>query len=240
MVLENVIIVGASSGLGHAIACEYVAMGCWVGITARRFDLLAGIRNRFPDQVVLSCFDVTGNDNHQKMWELVNKLGGMDLLVYCSGFGEPSTELNEEIESRTIRTNVYGFVSIAHFAFNYFMQKGGGQIALISSVAALRGSAMAPAYSASKSFMSNYAEGLNMKAGQMKKDIVITDIRAGFINTKPSKIDNRFWVAGTVKAARQTIKAIEKKKRVAYVTRRWLLVALLMKIMPYSLYRRFV
>jgi short-subunit dehydrogenase len=240
MVRKNVIIVGASSGLGRAIAFEYVAMGCRVGIAARRFDLLEEIRQQFPDQVVVSAFDATGNENHQKITDLVKNLGGMDLMVYCAGFGEPSDDLTEETESQTTRINVNGFLSIAVFAFNYFMKKEGGQIALISSVAGLRGSAMAPAYSASKAFMINYAEGLNIKAGKLKKHIVVTDIRAGFINTKPSKIKKRIWVADPVKAARQTIKAIEKKKRVAYVTMRWSLVALIMKLMPYSLYRRFV
>lgn len=161
-----------------------------------------------------------------------------NLLIYNAGYGEPSRELNWETENITTKTNVNGFVEIVNFAFNYFVKQGYGQIALISSVAALRGNSWAPAYSASKAFMSVYAEGLNIKAKKLKVDIVVTDIKPGFINTHMAKGNKQFWVASPQKATKQIIHAIEKKKRIAYITKRWWLIAQLMKIAPYSLYRR--
>ena len=118
------------------------------------------------------------------------------------------------------------------------MHQGQGQIAVTSSVAALRGNSRAAAYSASKAFMSIYAEGLNLKARKLKKDIVVTDIRPGFVDTKPSKNHRRFWVEPPLKAARQIIRAIEKRKRVAYISRRWWLVAQILKLLPFWVYRR--
>ncbi|MGZ3939900.1 MAG: hypothetical protein ACXVLT_15020, partial [Flavisolibacter sp.] len=102
------------------------------------------------------------------------------------------------------------------------------------------GNSWAPAYSASKAFMSNYAEGLNIKARRLKKDIVVTDIRPGFINTKMANGNRQFWVVPKEKAAGQIIKTIKNKKRVAYISRRWWLVAQVMKWLPYSIYRRIV
>lgn len=131
-----------------------------------------------------------------------------------------------------------GFIEIVNYAFNYFAAQGFGQIATISSIAGLRGNSWAPAYSASKAFMSNYAEGLNIKAKAMKKNIVVTDIRPGFINTKMAKGNGLFWVAPSAKASRQIVTAIDRKRRVAYITKRWWLVAMLLKILPYSIYRK--
>jgi len=240
MAQKKIVIVGASSGIGREIACKYVVNGNKVGVTGRRENLLNELKEKYPEQIFVSCFDVMGNENQQKIQQLIEELGGLDLLIYNSGYGDPSKDLKWEVENTTTRTNVNGFVEIVNYAFNYFVQQGYGQIAVTSSVAALRGNSWAPAYSASKAFMSNYAESLNIKSKRLKKDIVITDIRPGFISTSMAKGVNLFWVISKEKAAEEIIKAIEKKKRVAYITKRWWLVAQTMKLLPYSIYRRFV
>ena len=237
MVRERVIIVGASSGIGHEIACKYVKQGCKVGITGRRIELLQNLQRVAPEQVEIACFDVTAPGNIQEIQNLISQLGGLDLLIYCAGFGHPKNELDIASEVDTTRTNVNGFVEIASYAFNFFVEKGSGQIAVISSVAALRGNHLAPAYSASKAFLSNYAEGLNLKAQLLKKAIVVTDVRPGFVKTKPAT-HNQFWASSVEKAAGQICHAIEKKKRVVYISRRWQLVAWIYKFIPFWLYRR--
>jgi len=234
----KIIIIGASSGIGKEMALLYAGKGHNVGITGRRNELLQEIKSSFPGKIFTSCFDVTGTENIFHLQNIVAELGGLDLLVYNAGTGEPSKELLPDAEMKTTQTNVLGFVEIVSFAFNFFAQQGQGQIAVTSSVAALRGNSHAPAYSASKAFLSNYAEGLNVKAHRLKKDIVVTDIRPGFINTKAAKEHKRFWVASPEKAARQIFRAIESKKRIAYITRRWWLVAQLLKFLPYTLYKR--
>jgi short-subunit dehydrogenase len=172
------------------------------------------------------------------MQQLIEVMGGMDLMIYSSGFGEPADHLDPETEMSTTRTIVNGFVGIASFAFNWFVQQRHGQIAVISSVAAERGGRHSPAYNASKAFVSNYAEGLNLKAAKLKADITITDIRPGFVNTKMAKGHGQFWVADVNKAAKQIMHAIKRKKRVAYITKRWRYVAWLFKRLPYDLYKR--
>ena len=233
----KILIIGATSGIGKELALMYAQQGHNVGITGRRQALLMELKNSYPS-IITACFDVTGDRNSAHLEKLIADLGGLDLIIYNSGFGDPSKELITETEIATTKTNVNGFVEIVAYAFTYFVEQGYGQIALTSSIAALRGNSWAPAYSASKAFMSNYAEGLNIKARRLKKDIVVTDIKPGFIKTKMAKGHGQFWVASPEKAARQIIKAISKKKRVAYVTRRWWLVAQILKILPYSIYKR--
>ncbi len=234
----KIIIIGATSGIGKELALSYAQKGHQVGITGRRQNLLQELKMAYPSTLFTSSFDVTGTENIKHIHDLISDLGGLDLLVYNSGFGEPSEALIQETEIITTKTNVTGFVEMVAFAFTYFVQQGHGQIAVTSSIAALRGNGWAPAYSAGKAFMSNYAEGLNIKACRLKKDIVVTDIKPGFINTKMAKGLRRFWVASPQKAAKQIEASIRKRKRIAYITRRWWLVAQILKIIPYWLYRR--
>jgi len=235
---KKIIIIGASSGMGREIAGIYASRGHSVVITARRAELLHEVKKLYPNNIITAHFDVL--QNNQKLAEIIQQLGGLDLLIYCAGFGEPSSVFDPVCEDLTTRTNVNGFVSVAGQAFQFFLQQGFGQIALISSVAAVRGNSWAPAYSASKAFMSSYAESLNLQAWRLKKQIVVTDIRPGFVNTKESKGNRRFWVAPVHKAATQIVHAIDRKKRVVYITKRWWLVARLMRLLPFPIYRRLV
>jgi short-subunit dehydrogenase len=236
--MKRIVIVGASSGIGKELALRYAGMGNLVGITGRRTALLQEIQSAYSDRIFTASFDVRTPNAQTNLSALITALGGMDLLVYNAGFGDASKDFNAETERLTAETNVTGGVSLVSEAFAYFLQRGGGQIAITSSVAALRGNSWAPAYSASKAFLSNYAEGLNMKAYRLKKEIVITDIRPGFVATKPAGDNKRFWVASPQKAAAQIVQAIEQKKRVAYVTRRWWLIGQVLKAIPFTLYRR--
>ena len=238
MLQKKIIIVGASSGIGKEIAILYARQNRLVGITGRRKELLEEIQDQYPENIKIACFDVLEKDNRMHINDLINQLGGLDLVIYNSGYGNPSSELKWETEDITTRTNVNAFVEIVSICFDYFVQQGYGQIALTSSIAALRGNGWTPAYSASKAYISNYAEGLNIKARKLKTEIVVTDIRPGFIGTEISKGPRQFWVASPRKAAWQIVLAIEKKKRVVYVTKRWFLVALVLKILPFWIYKR--
>ncbi len=235
---KKIIIIGASSGLGKEMALLYAQQQHLVAITGRRNQLLEEIKAQYPEHIITLAFDVMGSENAFHIKALIKQLGGLDLLIYNAGYGAPSKDLDWQIDKITINTNVSGFTEIINLAFNFFSEQGHGQIAVTSSVAALRGNSWAPAYSASKAFMSNYAEGLNIKAKRMRKDIIITDIKPGFLDTKPAEGHGRFWVATTAEAAKQAIRAIAKKKRVAYIIKRWWLVAHIMKLVPFWLYRR--
>lgn len=237
--MKKVIIIGATSGMGRELAKLYATSNCLVGITGRRKDLLNTLQQQFPDNILTACFDVTGNKNIEHLKNLLQQLGGMDLLIYNSGYGDTSKNLDWEIDRQTTLTNVNGFVEIVNFAFNYFTKQEQGQIAGTSSIAAIRGNSWAPAYSASKAYMSNYLEGLQIKAARMNQKIFITDIQPGFVKTKMAKGKGQFWVAPAEKAAKQIFTAIKNKKRRVYITKRWWLIAKIVKWMPYWMYKKF-
>lgn len=236
--MKRIIIIGASSGIGKELALRYAEEGNRVAITGRRCALLNEIKQAYPTQIFPSCFDVRAGENNVQFQNLVETLGGLDLFIYNAGFGLASEEYDPETEIITTETNVNGGIELISAAFQYFLQQGKGQIAVTSSVAGIRGNGWAPAYNASKAFLSIYAEGLNSKAKKLRKDIVVTDLRPGFLDTKKASVNKRFWVSPPQKAATQIKRAIEQKKRIAYITKRWWVIGQLLKLLPFALYRR--
>ncbi len=236
--MQKVIIVGATSGIGRELARIYAGSGNLVGVTGRRQELLYSLQLEYPNHIVTECFDVTGSECISHLERLIEKLGGLDLLVYNSGIGESSEVLNWEIERKTTTLNVDSFLEIAVYVFNFFVRQGHGHLATTSSIASIRGNFQAPAYSASKAFQSVYFEGLHIKARKTGLPVFITDIQPGFVDTAMAKGDNRFWVQPVDKAARQIVAAIGKKKWRVYITRRWWLVAKIFKWIPDWVYHR--
>ena len=235
--MKKVIIIGATSGIGKELANRFVKAGYRVGITGRRGELLDELQlNMKKGSIETECFDVTGPENISRLQSLISKLGGMDLLLYNAGFGDPSPTLDWQIDKKTIDINVNGFIEIVNWSFHYFTQQGWGQIAATSSVASNRGNSFAPAYSASKAFMSCYLEGLHLKTRRMKLPIFITDIQPGFVKTKEINIKGQFWVVPLPKAGKQIFQGIESKRFRIYVSKRWRLIAVLMRMVPRAVY----
>ncbi len=236
--MPKAIIIGASSGIGKALALLMAENGFKTGITGRRSAELEAIRKVNPDQLTIRCFDCAQADNAQELEALVQQLGGLDLLMLSAGTGDLNEQLDPAIETGTNQLNVLAFTEIVDWAYNFFQAQGKGHLVAITSIGGLRGSKMAPAYNASKAYQLNYMEGLRQKAHSKGKQVTITDIRPGFVDTDMAKGPGQFWVASPEKAARQIFKHIRNQRSVAYVTHRWRLIALLMKWMPRGLYKR--
>jgi len=230
---KTAVIIGASSGIGKAMAEALSLEGYTLGLTGRRITLLEKIKESLPGETFISKMDVSDAPTTSLQFEeLLEKMGAVDLVIISAGIGHPNPDLDSALELETIDTNVSGFVVIADAAFRHFQKQGKGQLVGISSIGALRGNGVGPAYSASKAFVSNYMEGLRIKALKEKLDISITDVRPGFVDTPMAKGDGLFWVASPAKAASQIIKAFKAGKSCVYVTRRWNLVAWLLRLMP--------
>ena len=125
--------------------------------------------------------------------------------------------------------------------FNYFLKREGGHIVNISSVASEIGNGISPSYNASKAYQANYLQGLRFKAFRMKVPIFLTDVRPGFVDTDilMGNKDKLLWVAPLEKACKQIVSAIDRKKRVVYITKRWKIISLLIKTLPERIIRLF-
>lgn len=237
--MKNAIIIGATSGIGKELARLLVDDGFKVGITGRRTELLESMKSENPASYFIKAFDVKDTKTaEEKLEELTTELGGLDLVILSSGTGDINDKLDFEIEFRTIETNVIGWTFIADWTFKYFEKQKYGHLTAISSIGGLRGSRQSTSYNATKAYQINYLEGLRQKATKLKEQIFVSDIRPGLVNTEMAKGEGLFWVMPVEKTAQQIYKAIKKKKKIAYVTKRWKLIASIVKRIPVQLYDR--
>jgi short-subunit dehydrogenase len=235
---RTTVIIGASSGIGAALAHELSRAGWRVAVVARRRDRLETIRATLGLETIARCLDVTDRHAGATLEELLEELGGVDLIVISAGTGHNNHELRHDLDDDTITVNVGGFMAMAHVAMHHFFKRGRGHLVGISSIAALRGNGAA-AYAASKAFQSVYLDGLRDLAQQSGHPIAVTEVQPGAVDTAMLKPDRpfpplvrRLFVASPEKAARQILRAIEKRKAHAYVTRRYAAVAFVLTLLP--------
>jgi short-subunit dehydrogenase len=237
--MKKAIIIGASSGIGRELAKVLAEDYDVIGLTARRIDLLEALCAELGTKAYTAEMDVSNTqDAILKLNALIAQMDGVDLAVICAGTGHTNPELIWELEKKTNDVNVQGFACMADTFINHFIKQGSGHLVGISSVAALRGSGICPAYNASKAYVSNYLEGLHLKASRINKNITVTDLKPGFVDTAMAQGDGLFWVASASKAASQIYQLIKRRRPHGYVTKRWRLVAILLTLMPRWLYTR--
>jgi short-subunit dehydrogenase len=231
--MKNAIVIGATSGIGRELAVILSQHGYAVGLAGRRLNLLEELKSQLKTPAFIKRIDISIIPDAMRLLnELISEMGEVDLIVISSGIGFINPDLLWEHEKNTIDVNVLGFTAMANVAFQHFKQIGRGHLVGISSIAAIFGHRGAPAYNASKAFVSNYLEGLRNKAIHEKLDITVTDIKPGFVDTAMAISDRLFWLAPVHKASWQIYRAIEKKKSHAYITKRWTLAAWLLNLLP--------
>lgn len=237
--MKKAIIIGASSGIGRELAEVLSRNGYAVGLTGRRVELLTALQSELATESYVKTMDISQTDEAiARLTELIGEMNGVDLIVISAGVGFINSEFEWKKEKTTLETNVLGFAAMANVAVKHFIERRAGHLVGISSIAALRGAADAPAYNASKAFVSNYLEGLRKKCFKLKLPIVVTDIKPGFVDTAMAQGENLFWVAPPEKAAEQIYNAIKSRRTHAYITKRWRAVALLLKSMPSCIYNK--
>jgi short-subunit dehydrogenase len=234
---KHAIIFGATSGIGKELAKILINDGYHVLITGRRLGKLKEIQVLNPKKYFIQQHDITDIESSDKLFNNL-PFEKVDLIVLSSGVGEPNYKLAYEVDLPTIKTNVLGTTKLMQLSYNLFNKQGFGHLVGITSIASIIGNRHVPAYFASKAYQSSYLESLWMKAQRSKKDINVTNILPGFVDTAMAKGDT-FWMAPLDKACRQIYKAIKKKKKKAYVTKRWKLVAWYFKLMPTKYLNKF-
>ena len=235
--MKRAIVIGATSGIGRALAERLAAEGYRVGVTGRREALLEELAASRPGSFCYAAADIMDPAAACAALErLAGELGGMDLCVVSAGTGDLNPGLDYALEEPAIRTNVVGWTAAVDWAYGRFEERGGGHLVVISSVGGLRGSGAAPAYNASKAYQINYAEGLRQRVAKSGLPVTITDIRPGLVDTAMAKGEGLFWVQPVAKTVRQILPAVERRRHVAVVTRRWRIAAWLLRHLPESLY----
>ena len=235
----NIVIIGATSGIGKALFEKYANENNRIGIIGRRAHLLDELYQKYPSKTIPTKADITNlNEIEQAINALHKEMEYIDLAIVCSGTGDINATLDYSIERHAIDTNIVGWTFVIDMLYHILEQQGHGHLVAITSAGGLRGEAMAPAYSATKAYQINYLEALRKRAFKNGEHIIVTDIRPGLVDTAMAKGEGLFWVMPVDKVASQIIAAIRKKKSKAYVTRRWHILAIINKNLPFFLYKR--
>lgn len=149
----NIIIIGATSGIGRALFEKYAVDGNCIGIVGRRANLLDEQYKQHPDNTFTSTADITKQEEiEQAIHTLCAKLKHIDLAIVCSGTGDLNPSLDYALECPAIDTNVRGWTFVIDTLYHIFEQQGHGHLVAVTSVGGLRGEPMAPAYSATKAY----------------------------------------------------------------------------------------
>lgn len=232
--MKNAIVFGATSGIGKSITELLVKDGYNVAVTGRRLELLEALKNKYPNQILIKQNDIQEVEEVEKVFnEIVTEFKTIDLVIQSSGVAYINPKLEWDKEFNSINTNVLGVTKLYVLAYNLFRKQQFGHLVGISSIASIRGNRSAPVYFASKAYQKAYLESLYIKTKSIKsKKVFITEIRPGFVDTAMALGEDLFWLVPLEKAVKQTYAAIKKKKRVAYVSKRWRLVAWVLKIAP--------
>lgn len=187
-----ILITGASSGIGEALALEYATEGVTVILVGRdldRLDSVAAQCRDFGAEVRLATIDVTEGKFFSQWLEGVDSTTPIDLVIAnagisggTSGGGEPDEQVR-----RIFAVNVDGVLNTVHPLIARMTERRRGQIALMSSLAAFRGFPGAPAYCASKAAVRSYGESLR---GALAPDgIEVSVICPGFIRTRMTEVN---------------------------------------------------
>ena len=238
---RRAIVVGASSGLGAALARRLAARGYRVAVVARREAELAALRDSAgPGLICPYVHDVTEYEQVPLLFDQITRdLGGLDLIIYAAAV-QPPVKLNEydfAKDEAMISTNLLGAIAWLNQAAARFERARAGRIVAISSIAGDRGRVGSPVYNASKAGLDTYVEGLRNRLS--RHGVKVITVKPGFIDTELLKNAARtFWVISPEEAAARTLDAAEGGRQVVYIPPRWRLVSLIVRTLPSMLFRR--
>lgn len=238
--MKRAVIMGATSGMGQEVARILAGKGWKIGVAGRREEKLKELQQLFPQNIEYQVIDIEKENAPEQLLSLIDKIGGMDLYFHGSGVGWHNEELDLSTELKTVSTNVLGFTRMVDSAWHYFRQKGEGHIAVISSIAGVKGLGPAPSYSATKSFDNTYIQALAQLSRSSGLKIRFTDIRPGFVDTPLLDTSKHHYpmLMDQKKVARKIVRAVERKKRVAVIDWRYRILVFFWRLIPNCIWER--
>ncbi|MEX1248656.1 MAG: SDR family NAD(P)-dependent oxidoreductase [Anaerolineales bacterium] len=243
---RRALVVGASSGIGAAIAQRLAAEGHVVAALARskgELDKLCReVNAQLGDTRALAYeHDVTDVESIPLTFQrLLKELGGMDVLVYCAGVmpAVASDEFNLEKDELMIDTNLRGGLAWLGLGAALFQRMGAGHLVGISSVAGDRGRVLNPGYNASKAGLDAYLEALRNRL--TRHGVHVLTVKPGFVDTEMLKASRgpKFGVISPEQVAAGVWKAMRARKQLVYIPWIWRWIMLAVRNVPSFIFRR--
>ncbi len=240
---KRAIIVGASSGIGEALARALAADGCRVALVARREDRLRALAQELNGQASATqarpyAHDVTDFGGVPALFETITRdLGGLDLIVYLAGVMPRvgPEEYDTEKDAETIAANFTGAVAWLNEAARRFEKAKSGTIIGISSVAGDRGRRGNPVYGATKAALNAYLESLRNRIE--RRGAFVVTIKPGPVDTPMTQGLKMPGMISPEQAAAEILLAAKDKVRVAYVPGKWKPIMAVIRAIPAPIFK---
>lgn len=239
---KTVLITGASSGIGKALAIELSKLNCRLVLTARRDNLIRDYKDELEvedNNLLILKNDVSDKVSCAESYgKIVEEFGSVDVAILNAGMGRTMKveEYNSRHAENIIGTNFMGIIYWVEQLVPDFIKRKTGIIAGVSSMADNRGYSGSGFYSASKAAATIYLEGLRIEL--YKHNVRVITIRPGFVKT-PMTAKNNFempFLMSPEKSAKYIAKGIEKEKRVIQFPSAMVLITTLVGLIPGRIY----
>lgn len=227
-----VVITGASSGIGRALAKEFAAKGARLSLGARRTELLEQLQQELPEtEMLIVKTDVSNEEDCRTLIdETVNRFGQIDILINNAGISMRA--LFEEVDTKVIRqlmdVNFYGTVYCSKFALPYLLKTKGSLVGVIS-IAGYVGLPGRTGYSASKFAIRGFLDTVRIE--NLKKGLHVLVAAPGFTASEVRKVAltndgsqqgetprDESKMMSSEECAKHIVRAIEKRKRELILT----------------------
>jgi short-subunit dehydrogenase len=240
------IIVGASEGIGAALARKLAKEGYTIALIGRRKDklntLCAEINSAEKEARVFPY--VHDVENYHEVPDLLRKivadLGGLDLLVFVAGVNFPPglTNYNFEGDRKMVEVNLIGAMAWLSPVAAMFQNAKAGQIVGVSSVAGDRGRIGNPGYNTSKAGLTTYLEALRNRL--TRHGVNVLTVKPGFVKTEMLKAaqGGTPFAIMPEEAAEDIYNAMRRRKQVIYTAPIWRWIMLIIQHVPSVILRR--
>ena len=242
---KRAIIIGASSGIGAALARRLAGEGYFLAVLARRADLLALLCEEInatagETRAMPYVHDVTDHDAVPELLKkIISDLGGLDLVIYNAGISIPSGMKHFEFEKDLLVTevNYLGAVAWLNPVATMFYNLKAGQIVGISSVAGERGRVGNPSYNASKAALTCYLEALRNRL--TRRGVHVLTVKPGYVMTNMAAgVKNPLFAISPERAAADIARAIRRRKQEIYAAPIWRPIMWVVRAIPSFIFRR--
>ena len=234
---KRVWLVGASTGIGRALAERLHALGATVIVSARKLEALKAFVLAHPGSIALPL-DVTDRAAVRRATGSALADGPLDLVCYCAGHYQPmratAIDLNELLRHHEV--NTLGALHVLDAITPAMVARGQGHISLVSSVAGFRGLPQSLAYGPTKAALINLSETLYLDLHA--HGLGVSVINPGFVET-PLTAQNEFHMPALIspqQAAQAIVTGWARGEFDIHFPKRFTLVMKLLRLLPYRLY----
>jgi NAD(P)-dependent dehydrogenase (short-subunit alcohol dehydrogenase family) len=238
------IVVGASSGIGLAVARRLALAGRKVALLARREVELRAMAASIDDALGRAAafpyvHDAADLDAAEPLFQRIEQeLGPVDELHYVAGVMPEVApdEFDLAKDRQQVQVNLLGCVAWCNAAARRFLARRAGCIVGVSSVAQDRGRSGRPVYNASKAGMDTYLEALRNRL--WRHGVRVTTIRPGFVETPMTAGLQLKGAIAADRAAELILRARDRERAIVYVPGKWRLIMFVIRSIPSFVFRR--